>query len=278
MSRNNINKTIAILCSAMTFATATSVVAPISGLTIFNQTDVAAQNKSTNKVIGKIREEHKTEDISKKNIKNYHTGYLTSNIDIRLTPDQNSDVLEIYDFNQKIRYAKYDKEWSEIKYKDTVAYIHNDYISNEKCNYTKYDIPKNRGFKSYMSYTAIKNKESKQYKLQQQCYTGEYGIRMIKGRYCIAIGTYFKANIGDYVDLILENGTKIPCIVGDIKADVHTKSDNITTKSNGCVSEFIIDLKKLDKRAKKSGNMSSICEEWDSPVESFYIYDNKVEE
>ncbi|MDO5150838.1 MAG: hypothetical protein Q4D76_15835 [Oscillospiraceae bacterium] len=30
------------------------------------------------------------------------------------------------------------------------------------------------------------------------------------------------APCGTYIDLIIENGVLIPCIVGDIKADAHT--------------------------------------------------------
>ena len=56
--------------------------------------------------------------------------------------------------------------------------------------YTTKAVPSNNSFKAYMSYTAITNTSSPQYKLQQQAYTGNYGIRMVDDRYCIAVGSY----------------------------------------------------------------------------------------
>ena len=134
-----------------------------------------------------------------------------------------------------------------------------------------YFIPQNRGFKSYMSYKEITNKSSKQYKLQQKAYTGNYGIRMVDDRYCVALGTYFQKEIGTYFDLVLENGTIIKCILGDIKASVHTKEDNITSL-NGCVSEFIIDSESLIKVAKTSGDISNCNDQWKSPVKKINFY------
>ena len=93
----------------------------------------------------------------------------------------------------------------------------------EVMDYTIIDVPANSGFKSYMPYTAITSKNSNQYKLQHtEAYTGEHGIRQVDGRYCIALGSYFGKEIGTYYDLVLENGTVIPCILADRKADIHT--------------------------------------------------------
>ena len=143
--------------------------------------------------------------------------------------------------------------------------------------YTEYNIPKNNGFKSYMSYLSIKTQSSYQYKLQSQyAYTGNYGIRQVNGRYCIAIGTFSKASIGTYVDLILENGTVIQCIVGDFKAPVHTDSSNIVTLHNGCVSEFIVDKNNLHSTAKKMGDVSYCDSNWKSPVKLMRVYDTNV--
>lgn len=81
----------------------------------------------------------------------------------------------------------------------------------EVINYTTYDIPENRGFKSYMDYRTITSTGSKQFQLQNlYANTGDYGIRMVDDRFCIAVGTHFDAQIGQYLDLILENGSVIP--------------------------------------------------------------------
>lgn len=143
--------------------------------------------------------------------------------------------------------------------------------------YKKYTIPSNSGFKSYMSYKSITSKSSYQYKLQSQyAYTGNYGIRQVNGRYCIAIGTFSTASVGTYVDLILENGTVIPCIVGDFKAPVHTDSSNIVTLHNGCVSEFIVDINNLHSTAKRMGNVSYCEDSWKSPVKEMKVYNTNV--
>lgn len=149
-------------------------------------------------------------------------------------------------------------------------------------DYISYKIPYNKGFKSYMSYKAITHKSSKQYKIQNKyAYTGNYGIRQIKNRYCVAVGTFFQMEVGTYFDLVLENGTIIPCILSDVKDNKHTLSDNITTASNGCVSEFITDIKCLpckvrNNKSTGTGDISDCCEEWDSPVVEIRVYDKNI--
>lgn len=154
--------------------------------------------------------------------------------------------------------------------------VSKEHIQNEsQC--VEYDVPNNNGFKSFMPYTAITSKESKQYKLQKEyAYTGEYGIRKVDDRYCVAIGTAFNSQIGDYADLVLKNGTIIPVIISDIKADEHTDTNNIATSSNGCVSEFVVDTNVLDKNIEKHGDVSSAKEEWDSEVVVIKVYEKNV--
>jgi hypothetical protein len=138
--------------------------------------------------------------------------------------------------------------------------------------YTEYEIPQHRDFKSYMSYKALINHSSPQWKLQSEhAYTGEYGIRQVNERYCIAVGSHFGCRIGQYIDLVLENGVIIPCIMGDGKADQHTDVTNIFS-ANGCCSEFIVDMSCFSGAAKNSGSTSSVCEEWKSPVKYIRVY------
>ena len=125
------------------------------------------------------------------------------------------------------------------------------------------------------------SKSSKQYALQQHAYTGNYGIRMIDGRYTVAIGTRFIDDlsdcIGTYFDVVLENGEVIPCVMGDVKANVHTDSSNTYTVHNGCFTEFIVDTKALNRNAKRDGNISSVKEKWNSPVDAIIVYEKRVE-
>lgn len=140
-------------------------------------------------------------------------------------------------------------------------------------DYESYEVPKN-GIKSYMGYKAITMKSSPQYKLQHnEAYTGDYGIRMVEERYCVAVGTHFGMSIGDKFDLVLENGTIIPCILADIKANKDTDANNIITEHDGSAAEFVVDTKALVKRCKRSGDISKACDEWDSRIEEVRVYD-----
>lgn len=206
--------------------------------------------------------------------KRYSTGWTTTSVNVRKNPSTNSKVLDVYSFNKKIRYTEYNKDWVEIKYKDSVAYICKHYISKNKCAYKEFDVPSNSGFKSFMDYRCITATGSTQYQLQHSvAYTGNYGIRQIDGRYCVAIGSYFTTEIGTYFDLVLENGTIIPCVLGDAKADQDTDSSNIITEHNGCLSEFIVDTPSLYSEAKRMGNVSYCDENWNSPVAKIRVYE-----
>lgn len=122
-------------------------------------------------------------------------------------------------------------------------------------SFTTKAVPPENGFKSYMSYRAITNTASDQYKLQQIAETGNYGIRTVEGRYCVALGTYYSTKIGTKFDLIMENGHTIHCVLADSKADIHTDSTN-RMSSNGCISEFVVDMNSLDGTCRKMGDMS----------------------
>ena len=208
--------------------------------------------------------------------KSWQNGWITANLNIRASPSLNSDILETYPFNTLIQYKKFNDDWAKIVYPDGVAYVSSKYISNEELNYKCYSVPLTSGFKSYMPYTAITSKSSPQYKLQQQCQTGLYGIRVKDERYCVAIGTGFNADVGTYFDLILANGTVIPCIVADIKSDKHTDSSHMVTKESGCLTEFVVDSGSLNKMAKKMGDISYCSDKWNSRVEKIRVYEKNI--
>lgn len=222
-------------------------------------------------------------EVTKKcseNIK-YKKGWIKAQVlNIRDKPDINGKIVGHLYFNDKIEYSKVNKEWSVLKNKhNKTMYINNTYISNKKCEYKLYNVPSNRGFKSYMDYRCITSVNSLQYKMQHNyAYTGNYGIRQINGRYCVAVGSYFTTKIGKYFDLILENGTVIPCILADQKADKDTDCQNIKTAHNGCVSEFVVDIHSLNKYAKRDGDISSCNEDWKSPVSQIRVYNKNIME
>lgn len=211
--------------------------------------------------------------VNNKIEKKYVKGYTTTSVNVRNDPSTDADILDTYSFNKKVTYTKYDEDWVEIKYGDGIAYMSKKYISKNKRNYIEYAVPKTSGFKSYMSYKCITSKGSNQYKLQvSKAYTGQYGIRQVDSRFCVAIGSHFNSPIGGLFDLVLENGTVIPCISADQKADKDTQSNNIITAHNGCMSEFIVDNNALDRNAKRMGDISYCNSDWRSPVKYVRVY------
>lgn len=145
---------------------------------------------------------------------------------------------------------------------------------------TEYDLPyyaNYNGFKSYMSYKAICLNGSNELYLQRNyAVTDENGLRIIDNRYCVAMGTYFNLSIGQYFDLVLANGTVIPCIMSDTKSDRHTDTNNVYTIHSNCCSEFIVDTNYLSQNVKNRGNISYVFEEWNSPVVSVIAYEENI--
>lgn len=143
--------------------------------------------------------------------------------------------------------------------------------------FVSYNVSTIKSFKSYMSYKAITNTGSKAYAIQHTyAYTGDYGIRQVDNRYCVAIGSGFNASVGTYIDVVLENNTVIQCVVSDIKDDGDTDADNMITLSNGCACEFVVDISALDSNAKRSGDMSACDENWKSRVVKIKVYEKNI--
>lgn len=191
-------------------------------------------------------------------------------------------VNKIENANTELKLIKELADFSVVRTNDNQTYyISTDYIQSEKqttslpttnvggC--TK-SVPKTSGIKSYMPYKAITSTGSPQYKLQQQAYTGTHGIRQVDGRYCVALGSFYTSKIGQKFDLVLENGTVIPCILADQKADKDTDGNNQITSHNGCMSEFVVDSQALDRNAKRMGDISYCEQTWKSPVKQIILY------
>lgn len=125
-----------------------------------------------------------------------------------------------------------------------------------------YEVPEYSGNKSYESYRVIRR--GKAGTLQMMATTNADGFRMVHGRYLVAVGTYFGAARGQYIDLTLENGTVIPCIVGDMKAAE-------IFSANGCCSEFIVDTGVI-RNVVSSGDVSDYRADWNSPVDTITVH------
>lgn len=134
------------------------------------------------------------------------------------------------------------------------------------CNAASENVPNDvdgcrSNVKTYMTYTSVTAKNSNQYKLlySDECYTDELtGLRMVGERYCIAVGTGYCSEIGTKIDLVLDNGNVVKCILGDVKADVHTDETNRFHAVDGSVAEFIVDSDVYDELCNGSGNVNWI--------------------
>lgn len=181
-----------------------------------------------------------------------------------------SEPIDFQLFKTKI--IKIEKEMIEDEVIDTQDDIEK---TKEDINFIKYDTPNNDSFKSYMDYRTLSDKTSLQYDLQQQAYTNSLtGIRMINDRYLIAVGSYYTTEIGVYLDVILENGTVIQCVLGDVKNDNHTDLTN-RQNSNGSVVEFIVDINTLNSVVKQQGDISYVNEDFEGEIDSIYVYYDK---
>ena len=116
------------------------------------------------------------------------------------------------------------------------------------------------------------------------CHLWVANVKLLLRRQKIAIKctdctliTHFGGKIGQYLDLKLDDGTVINCILGDVKADKDTDLNNIVTTHNGCCSEFIVDPKVIPDNVKITGNMSNLYDNWSSPVHSVIVYDRYTE-
>lgn len=207
--------------------------------------------------------------------RDYHfsTGWLKANTNVRAYDGFSDDnILTVLPKYSQVEYEYFNDEWCVIKYEDTVAYVHRDLISDHEITSSVYYAPYNR-IKSYMPYTAITSRSSAQWKLQQVAYTGFHGIRQVNGRYCIAVGSAYTSKIGQYIDLVLENGAVIHCILADQKADKDTNVENTITEHDGSLVEFIVESGKLSNTVRKMGDISYAQDNWNSMITQVIVYD-----
>lgn len=215
-----------------------------------------------------------TKIIYKKTIKKRkHKGYANTSVNVRASPTKKSKIKYTLSYGTPVKYTSVGNGWCKIGKK---KYVKKKYISKGKPKYKIYNIPEYSGMKSFMDYQKITDTSSPQYKLQQYAYTGNYGIREIDGRYCVAVGHYITTKIGVYLDLVLDNGTIIPCVLSDQKNPAHT--DGIFTLHSDCASEFVVEEEALNNKASIFGDISKCNSDWDSPVVQIKVYEKRIYE
>lgn len=116
-----------------------------------------------------------------------------------------------------------------------------------------------------MPYTALTDKKSDQYKLQQGACTDEDGFRRIGDDYMVAMGSYYTTQCGDRFSITLEDETQFTVTIGDAKADYDTDEsgqyhpiyiDGELALAN--VIEFIIDPEVMDEEVLNTGTICSL--------------------
>lgn len=128
---------------------------------------------------------------------------------------------------------------------------------------------------SYMDWRTITDTESEQWALQQYCYTDPAtGIRMCNGRYCIALGQEHTDRKGQYVDVTLDNGIVINCIVADCKRYCDTQGGYGVIGADGGIIEFVVDEDYLPYDVALMGsNEAQFDWTWQSPVRKVVVLD-----
>ena len=135
------------------------------------------------------------------------------------------------------------------------------------------DVPPNNSFKSYMDADTITSRNTDQYKLKAKYIIDEQtGIWTVDERYCIAVGSYYTQSIGTYIDVVMENGSTLHCILGECKRNRDTDYTN-RQNPNGSVVEFIVNTSSMPSMVRKMGNCSYACEEMKGEIESIIVYD-----
>ncbi len=123
------------------------------------------------------------------------------------------------------------------------TYVSNTNTASAIAAGTTIEVPVGLGsVHTYMGWQMITSPSSTQYKLREQAGMAfdEEGFGKINGRYVIACTTTFGA-VGDYIDFYQEDGSIIPCIIGDIKSQGDAGCNQYGHNNGTCIVEFIVD-------------------------------------
>lgn len=161
-----------------------------------------------------------------------------------------------------------------VKVGDNKASIKTKHLTKKKPKGVIKKIPCNT-CKSYMSYRTITCTSSPQYKMQhRRAYTDEAtGVRMVDGRYCIAVGPKVASRIGTKLELIYASGKRIPAIVGDQKGNTIDGYRH----PDGSAVEFIVDYRNLPRRARLMGDMS-VLRKFRGDIVAIKVFKNRKEQ
>lgn len=118
--------------------------------------------------------------------------------------------------------------------------------------------PSNFGtFKSYTDYRCL-SRSSPQWRLQEQAYTDENGLRKIGNAYLVAMGSYYGTALGTKYIVTLSNGNSFTVMLCDGKADRHTDANNQVCLANGSVIEFYVEADKMPSIVRQLGSVGAL--------------------
>lgn len=132
-------------------------------------------------------------------------------------------------------------------------------------------VPDQNGFFSYMDADCITSVGTDQHEMKSKYRLDSSGIWTYDGRWCIAVGSYYTTKVGQYIDIVLKNGTTITGILADCKAD---KDTDLTRRqnANGSIVEFVVNESNLSSEVKKHGSCAYAYPQWQSEVDHIDIY------
>ena len=155
----------------------------------------------------------------------------------------------------------------------TVKEVEVDLTKEEEPNWVEMDVPSNNSFKSYMDCSTITDETSPQYQLKFDYLSSASGIMVVDDDcYVIALGTYYTTEIGTRVDLVMENGSIVRCVVGDIKANEHTDSANQQHLYDNSVVEFIVATDNLSDEVRTRGDVSYADPRLEGEIKAIRVY------
>lgn len=141
----------------------------------------------------------------------------------------------------------------------------NKYEPKLTVKYTSLGVPNiDSSFKAWMSYKAVTDRKSAQYKFIHtwgwsdsegfmRC-SGERGLGVEQDYYLIALGSYYGTTIGTKYRITLDTGKVFYGALADCKANQHTNYTNQYVPHNGNVVEFLVDTSRLNKNVKRMGS------------------------
>lgn len=132
-------------------------------------------------------------------------------------------------------------------------------------------VPDQNGFFSYMDADCITSVETDQHKMKGDYRLDSSGIWTCDGRWCIAVGSYYTTHVGQYIDIVLKNGTIITGILADCKSDKDTDSTR-HQNANGSIVEFVVNESSLSSEVKEHGSCAYAYPQWQSEVDHIDIY------